>query len=78
MKTTIALGCDEAAFRLKESIRSYLEKKGLGVEDFGSIQYRSLFLSGYRGEGRAISYRRQTPSGDSDVRDWHWDGDYRQ
>ena len=35
MKTTIALGCDEAAFRLKEAIRSYLEKKGLGVEDFG-------------------------------------------
>ena len=34
MKTTIALGCDEAAFRLKEVIRSYLEKKGLGVEDF--------------------------------------------
>ena len=35
MKTTIALGCDEAAFRLKEAIRSYLEKKGLAVEDFG-------------------------------------------
>jgi ribose 5-phosphate isomerase B len=35
MKTTIALGCDDAAFHLKEAIRSYLEKKGLGVEDFG-------------------------------------------
>jgi ribose 5-phosphate isomerase B len=35
MKTTIAVGCDEAAFRLKEAIRSYLEKKGLAVEDFG-------------------------------------------
>ena len=35
MKTTIAVGCDEAAFRLKETIRSYLEKKGLAVEDFG-------------------------------------------
>jgi ribose 5-phosphate isomerase B len=35
MKTTIAVGCDEAAFRLKEAIRSYLEKKGLTVEDFG-------------------------------------------
>jgi ribose 5-phosphate isomerase B len=35
MKTTIAVGSDEAAFRLKEAIRSYLEKKGLAVEDFG-------------------------------------------
>jgi ribose 5-phosphate isomerase B len=35
MKTPIALGCDEAAFRLKEAIRSYLEKKGFEVEDFG-------------------------------------------
>jgi ribose 5-phosphate isomerase B len=35
VKTTIAVGCDEAAFRLKEAIRSYLEKKGLAVEDFG-------------------------------------------
>ena len=35
MKTTIAVGCDEAAFRLKEALRSYLEKKGLAVEDFG-------------------------------------------
>ena len=35
MQTPIALGCDEAAFRLKEAIRAYLEKLGHTVEDFG-------------------------------------------
>ena len=35
MQTSIALGCDEAAFRLKEAIRAYLEKLGHTVEDFG-------------------------------------------
>jgi ribose 5-phosphate isomerase B len=34
MQTPIALGCDEAAFRLK-AIRAYLEKLGHTVEDFG-------------------------------------------
>ncbi len=33
MQTFIALGCDEAAFRLKEAIRAYLEKFGHTVED---------------------------------------------
>ena len=35
MQTSIALGCDEAAFRLKEAIRAYVEKLGHTVEDFG-------------------------------------------
>jgi ribose 5-phosphate isomerase B len=35
IKTSIALGCDEAAFRLKEAIRTHLEKLGHSVEDFG-------------------------------------------
>ncbi|HEY5813623.1 MAG TPA: ribose 5-phosphate isomerase B [Terrimicrobiaceae bacterium] len=34
-QTSIALGCDEAAFGLKEAIRTYLEKLGHTVEDFG-------------------------------------------
>ena len=32
---SIAVGCDEAAFQLKETIRSYLEKKGHTVKDYG-------------------------------------------
>jgi ribose 5-phosphate isomerase B len=35
MTTSIALGCDEAAFQLKEKIRAHLESKGLRVDDFG-------------------------------------------
>lgn len=31
----IALGCDEAAFQLKESIKKYLAELGEEVEDFG-------------------------------------------
>lgn len=32
----LAIGCDEAAFTLKEIIKQYLEEKGIGVEDFGT------------------------------------------
>lgn len=32
----IAIGCDEAAFRLKEIIKEYLVKLGEEVEDFGT------------------------------------------
>lgn len=31
----IAIGCDEAAFHLKETIKSFLKQKGLEVEDYG-------------------------------------------
>ena len=31
----IALGCDEAAFHLKESVRAHLEKRGFAVRDYG-------------------------------------------
>lgn len=34
-KFTIALGCDEAAYNLKETVRSYLEKQGHTVKDYG-------------------------------------------
>lgn len=32
---TVALGCDHGGYALKEKIKSYLESKGLGYEDFG-------------------------------------------
>ena len=32
----IAIGCDEAAFKLKESIKTLLVNKGIEVEDFGT------------------------------------------
>jgi ribose 5-phosphate isomerase B len=34
-KLSIAVGCDEAAFALKENIRAHLEKQGHTVKDFG-------------------------------------------
>ncbi len=32
----IAVGCDEAAFELKEAIKQYLEAEGVEVSDFGT------------------------------------------
>lgn len=32
----LAIGCDEAAFKLKETIKELLEMKGIEVEDFGT------------------------------------------
>jgi ribose 5-phosphate isomerase B len=34
-KLSIAIGCDEAAFHLKETLRAYLEKQGHTVKDYG-------------------------------------------
>jgi ribose 5-phosphate isomerase B len=34
-KLSIAVGCDEAAFHLKETVRAYLEKQGHTVKDYG-------------------------------------------
>lgn len=31
----LAIGCDEAAFQLKEVIRKYVEEKGMEVDDYG-------------------------------------------
>ena len=31
----IAIGCDEAAYHLKQAIRAHLEKRGLSVQDYG-------------------------------------------
>ena len=33
--TSIAIGCDEAAFHLKETLRAHLEKLGHTVKDYG-------------------------------------------
>lgn len=32
---SIAIGCDEAGFELKEQIKNYISKKGYEIEDFG-------------------------------------------
>ena len=79
MQTPIALGCDEAAFRLKEAIRAYLEKLGHTVEDFGVYNTRPLSLSRYRrkssprscGDGKVLAR-------DFNVRHWNRHGDHGQ
>lgn len=35
IEAKIALGCDEAAYQLKETVRTYLEKQGHTVKDYG-------------------------------------------
>ncbi|MBE7209945.1 MAG: ribose 5-phosphate isomerase B [Gluconacetobacter diazotrophicus] len=39
---TIAIGCDEAAYELKEQIRGMLEAEGREVEDFGTFEARPV------------------------------------
>jgi ribose 5-phosphate isomerase B len=34
-RLSIAVGCDEAAYHLKEAVRAYLEKQGHSVKDYG-------------------------------------------
>ncbi|HEY5742647.1 MAG TPA: ribose 5-phosphate isomerase B [Terrimicrobiaceae bacterium] len=34
-KFSIAVGCDEAAYQMKEAVRAYLEKQGHTVKDYG-------------------------------------------
>jgi ribose 5-phosphate isomerase B len=34
-KKTVLLGCDEAAFQLKETIKAHLQNKGVNVVDYG-------------------------------------------
>jgi ribose 5-phosphate isomerase B len=34
-KQKVLIGCDEAAFQLKEIIKAHLEQKGVDVEDYG-------------------------------------------
>ena len=34
-RSTIAIGCDEAAFHLKETVRGHLEKLGHSVKNYG-------------------------------------------
>lgn len=38
------MGCDEAAFELKEIIRQYVEEKGIEVEDFGVYNSKTKVL----------------------------------
>ena len=42
MLQPIAIGCDHAGFTFKESIKSWLEKKGLRVVDFGTSSEQSV------------------------------------
>lgn len=37
----IAIGCDDAAFELKDIVKEHLEKKGIEYEDFGSFPHES-------------------------------------
>lgn len=38
----IAIGCDHGGFKLKEEIKTYLEQKGLELEDFGCFSEDSV------------------------------------
>ena len=42
MPMTIAIGCDEAAFELKETISALLRAEGHAVEDFGTFEARPV------------------------------------
>ena len=37
-KFSVAVGCDEAAYDLKETIKKYVQELGYGVEDLGTVK----------------------------------------
>ena len=41
-KTPIIMGCDHAAYRLKEKVKAYLVDKGIAVEDVGTHSEESV------------------------------------
>ena len=43
----IALGCDHAAYQLKEQIKTHLLAKGLEVKDFGTFDETSVDYPDY-------------------------------
>ncbi len=42
MDTPIIIGCDHAAFQLKEQVKGFLDKKGIAVEDVGTYGEASV------------------------------------
>ncbi|MGP8202126.1 MAG: ribose 5-phosphate isomerase B [Limisphaerales bacterium] len=46
-KTRCAVGCDHAGFRLKESIKDYLQEKGISLTDVGANSTESSDYSDY-------------------------------
>ncbi len=49
---SIVIGCDHAAFELKEKIKNYLFNKGYGVEDVGTFSEESVNYVAY---GKKVS-----------------------
>lgn len=41
-KETIAIGCDHAAYEMKQYVKTHLEKKGFFIEDFGVFSTESV------------------------------------
>lgn len=47
MKETIIIGCDHAAYELKDKIVNFLEKKGINVKDIGTFSKDSVNYPDY-------------------------------
>lgn len=47
MKETIIIGCDHAAYELKDKIVDFLEKKGIKVKDIGTFSKDSVNYPDY-------------------------------
>lgn len=47
MKETIIIGCDHAAYELKDKIVDFLEKKGIKVNDIGTFSQDSVNYPDY-------------------------------
>lgn len=54
--TPIIMGCDHAAFQLKEAVRTYLQKMGAEVKDVGTFSQASVDYPDYgKKVARAVS-----------------------
>ena len=53
----IAIGCDEAAYDLKEQIKAHLADQGMELVDFGTFDSKAV-LSRHRHKAGRIGQRR--------------------
>jgi ribose 5-phosphate isomerase B len=51
-ETTVVIGCDHAAYELKEKLKAYLNRLGVAVEDAGTYSAESVHYPDY---GRKVA-----------------------
>ncbi len=60
---SIIIGCDHAAFELKEKIKNFLFNKGYGVEDVGTFSEESVNYADFGTKGATAASKKELEKG---------------